>query len=220
MKILPGLLVLALSPLSAPAVSVGDSYAQVIEEKGAPDTKMEMGDVQVLSYPGQRIRLKGGKVTEVKGVTPAAAPSPAPAPANPVAKAPAPKPPARAESDAAWMTDFKAALAQARENHTKVFMFFTGSDWCGWCKRLDAEVLSTKEFQGYASQTLTLLKLDFPRGIPQSEELKAQNARLARRYKIEGYPTVIVLDWTGEKVGELGYQPGGPGPFIDALNRL
>ncbi len=221
MKIFPGLLVLALSPLPALAVSVGDSYEQVITEKGKPTTKMEMGEVQVLSYPGQRIKLQAGKVIEIKGLTPeAAASAPAPAPAKPAAKAPASKPAAAAENDVAWTTDFQAALAEAREKRTKVFMFFTGSDWCGWCKRLDAEILSTKEFKAYASQKLTLVKLDFPRSIPQSAEVKAQNSKLARRYKIEGYPTVIVLDSNGQKVGELGYQKGGPGPFIDALSRM
>ena len=217
MKILSGLLVSVLSALPASAISVGDSYSQVIEEKGKPTTKMETGDVQVLNYPGQRIKLKAGKVTEIKSVAQeAAVPAPAPAPAKPAAKAQA----APDSAPSVWLTDFQAALVQAREQRTKVFMFFTGSDWCGWCKRLDAEILSTNEFKAYASQKLILLKLDFPRQIPQSDALKAQNSKLARRYHIEGYPTVIVLDWTGEKVGELHYQEGGPGPFIDALGRM
>ena len=43
---------------------------------------------------------------------------------------------------------------------------------------------------------------------------------LAEKYKIEGYPTVIVLDGNGQKVGELGYQEGGPQPFIAELQKL
>jgi thiol-disulfide isomerase/thioredoxin len=220
MKILFGLLMLAISPLSASAVSVGDSHEQVIEEMGAPATKMEMGDVLVLNYPGQRIKLKGGKVTEVKSIAPEATPTPAPS--RPVAKAPAPSPaaPAPASDSAQWMTDYPAALALAREKNRNVFLFFTGSDWCGWCKRLDAEILSKDEFKVYALQNLVLVKLDFPRQVPQPDALKAQNNQLARRYKIGGYPTVIVIEPNGRKVGELHYQKGGPGPFVDALKRF
>jgi len=64
------------------------------------------------------------------------------------------------------------------------------------------------------------VKLDFPRGIAQSDALKAQNDRLAGKYQIQGYPTVIVLDSQGKQVGQLGYQEGCPGPFIDALKAL
>ena len=49
---------------------------------------------------------------------------------------------------------------------------------------------------------------------------QAQNAELAQRFKIRGYPTVIVLDSSGKKVGQLGYQRGGPAPFIEAIGEM
>jgi thioredoxin-related protein len=119
-----------------------------------------------------------------------------------------------------WTTDYKAALEQAKAEDRRVFLFFTGSDWCGWCKRLNREILSTPEFQKFAGEKLVLVELDFPKSKPQAGAVKAQNAKLARQFRIEGYPTVIVLDSTGKKVGELGYQEGGPAPFIEAIGKM
>jgi protein disulfide-isomerase len=66
----------------------------------------------------------------------------------------------------------------------------------------------------------TLVKLDLPRSIQQSRQLVAQNQKLQQQYGIRGYPTVIVLNGDGKKVGKLGYQEGGPGPFVDRLKGL
>jgi protein disulfide-isomerase len=64
------------------------------------------------------------------------------------------------------------------------------------------------------------VKLDFPRRRPQTEALKKQNEQLAQKYGIQGFPTIIVLNGQGEKVGELGYMEGGPSPFLAKLETL
>jgi protein disulfide-isomerase len=119
-----------------------------------------------------------------------------------------------------WLTDLPKAQAKAKEENKLVLLDFTGSDWCGWCIKLDKEVFSKPEFAEYASKNLVLVEVDFPRSKPQSSELKKANAALQDKYKIEGYPTIIVLNSSGQKAGELGYQPGGPKPFIAELERL
>jgi protein disulfide-isomerase len=119
-----------------------------------------------------------------------------------------------------WITDYPRALTRARVERRNVFLFFTGSDWCGWCKRLEEEILTKSEFKNYAKEKLILVKLDFPRQIEQSEALQNQNRTLAAQYGIKGYPTVIVLDPAGRAVKQLGYQEGGPGPFVSALRAV
>lgn len=99
-------------------------------------------------------------------------------------------------------------------------MDFTGSDWCGWCIKLKKEVFDTKEFKEYADKNLVLVEIDFPRKKAQSEELKKANRALQAKYKIEGYPTIIVLNAEGKQVDELGYMRGGPKPFIEKLEKL
>jgi protein disulfide-isomerase len=125
-----------------------------------------------------------------------------------------------ASAESSWVTDYKKAQEDAKAGKKLMLLEFTGSDWCGWCMKLDKEVFSTPEFQNYASRNLILVKLDFPRRRPQTEALKKQNEQLAQKYGIQGFPTIIVLNGQGEKVGELGYMEGGPSPFLAKLETL
>ena len=119
-----------------------------------------------------------------------------------------------------WLTNFETAQARARSEHKKLLIEFTGSDWCPPCILLDRQVFSQPEFKTYAAQHLILLEVDFPRRKLLSDEQKAANEKLADRYGIEGFPTVVVLDSNGSTLGQLGYMPGGPREFIAALEKL
>jgi len=119
-----------------------------------------------------------------------------------------------------WLTDLPKAQEQAKKDNKLVLLDFTGSDWCGWCIKLKKEVFDTKEFKDYADKNLVLVEVDFPRKKQQSEEQKKANQALQEKYKIEGYPTIIVLDSEGKQIGELGYMRGGPEPFIRKLEGL
>jgi protein disulfide-isomerase len=125
---------------------------------------------------------------------------------------------AAAARAAEWTEDYSAGLAQAKKEHKLLVLDFTGSDWCVWCKRTDQEVFSTQKFKDFANQNLVLVKVDFPRMAPQSDAVKAQNAKLQDKYQIEGFPTLIVLD-PDEKVvvKQVGYREGGPDAFIAQL---
>ena len=123
-------------------------------------------------------------------------------------------------AEADWQTDLPKAQAQAAKEKKLVLLDFTGSDWCGWCIKLHKEVFSQPAFAEYANANLVLVEVDFPTKKKLSAEQKQANDALAKKYKIEGYPTIIVLNGEGKKVGELGYQPGGPKPFIEELEKL
>lgn len=125
-----------------------------------------------------------------------------------------------AEEKLHWLTDFDAARTQARAENRMLLINFTGSDWCPPCLMLHREVFSQPEFAEYAARHLVLLEVDFPRTKEQTGAQKAANEKLAERFGIYGFPTVIVLDPRGKKVGELGYMPGGPEAFIAALEKL
>lgn len=123
-----------------------------------------------------------------------------------------------------WTTDLEAAKARAKAENKPIFVYFTGSDWCGWCIRLDKEVLHKPEFKAYAKESLVLLEVDFPRKPEnkekQSAELKAQNKDLDKKFKVEGYPTVFVTDADLNTLGETGYREGGPEKYIEHLKEL
>jgi thioredoxin-related protein len=123
-------------------------------------------------------------------------------------------------AEPAWETDYKKAQDQAKAGNKLVLMDFTGSDWCGWCIKLDREVFSKSEFKDYANKNLVLLEIDFPRAKAQSDSVKKQNEQLASQFGIQGFPTIIVLNGQGKKVGELGYMEGGAPAFIAELEKL
>ncbi len=116
-----------------------------------------------------------------------------------------------------WSENFAKASEQAKAEKKLLLIDFTGSDWCGWCIKLDKEVFTKPEFEEYAKKNLVLVEADFPRKNEQTAEVKEQNDKLQKEYKVKGYPTIVVLNAEGKKVGELGYQPGGPAAFIAEL---
>jgi thioredoxin-related protein len=126
-----------------------------------------------------------------------------------------------ASAEVSWLTDYAAAKAKAKSDNKLVLLEFTGSDWCGYCKRMQAEIFSKPQFQDYAAKNLVLVELDFPRAKPQSDEVRRQNMKLASEYEIEGFPTLIVLSPEGKRVGNFfGYIEGGPDAIIAALEKL
>jgi protein disulfide-isomerase len=117
------------------------------------------------------------------------------------------------------LTDLPKAEALAKSQNKIVLMDFTGSDWCPWCIKFDKEVLNTPEFQDYAAKNVVLVELDYPNKTVQSDDLKKANAALRDQYKIEGFPTLVVLDKDGKEIGrQVGYSEGGPKAFIAKLD--
>ena len=119
-----------------------------------------------------------------------------------------------------WTDDYDKGLAQAKTEKKMSLLDFTGSDWCGWCMKLDKEVFSEKEFKDYAKANLVLIELDYPQQKRLPKHTKDQNEKLKADYKITGYPTIFVLDAEGKQIGQLGYMEGGPKAFIAALDKL
>lgn len=124
-------------------------------------------------------------------------------------------------AESLWMHDFEAAKAKAVKEGKPIFINFTGTDWCGWCIKLEKEVFSKKAFQDYAKENLVLVEVDFPRKKEQTAELKEQNKKLDKEYGVEGYPTLYLLDATGKKLTEdIGYREGGPEKYVEHLKSL
>ena len=73
-----------------------------------------------------------------------------------------------------WETDINKAIKVSNKTKKPMLLFFTGSDWCGWCIRLQKEVLKTPEFATWAKENVVLVELDFPRRTPQTPEIVKQ----------------------------------------------
>lgn len=133
----------------------------------------------------------------------------------------APAPAAHA-TEAEWIADFDKAVEVAKAQKKHMLVDFTGSDWCGWCKKLHAEVFAQPEFVAAAPKDFVLVALDYP----HAPEIKAKvpnpqrNAELAAKYGIQGYPTIMILSPEGEVVAQTGYQKGGATAYLEHLSTI
>ncbi|MFM1547921.1 MAG: thioredoxin family protein [Lentisphaeria bacterium] len=119
-----------------------------------------------------------------------------------------------------WETDFKRAAKKADRKDRYMLLDFTGSDWCGWCIKLNKEVFDKSDFKDYARKNLILVEVDFPRMKKQKKSLEEQNADLALEYGIRGYPTIIILAPDGTLVAKTGYKRGGAEKYVEHLKKL
>ena len=119
----------------------------------------------------------------------------------------------------AWTQDYAAATNAAATDGKPVFLDFTGSDWCGWCMLMEEKVFSKQEWKDWAATNIYLVTLDFPRDKSKvPEDFQKRNRELSKQYGVRGYPTYIVLDSKGEKLGQLGAsRDATPAKFIRQL---
>jgi thioredoxin-related protein len=123
-------------------------------------------------------------------------------------------------ADPNWETGWTETSAAAKIAEKPILADFTGSDWCGWCVRLKKEVFDTPEFKAWADKRVVLLEVDFPNGKKLPDELAKENEALMNKYGIQGFPTIVFLDAEGKELGRLGYQKGGPKPWIAAADAI
>ncbi|MBF03510.1 MAG: thioredoxin family protein [Flavobacterium sp.] len=127
-----------------------------------------------------------------------------------------------------WHTDMAKASELSLKKKKPMLLFFTGSDWCGWCIRLQKEVLQTPEFAKWAKKNVILVELDFPKRTPQDENLRAQNQNLQQMFGIRGYPTIWFVSPEKTKEGKMnlkglgstGYVAGGPTKWLDGASKI
>lgn len=119
-----------------------------------------------------------------------------------------------------WLDDLELAAQRARVLDRPLLINFTGSDWCSWCMRLDQEVFSSPEFSRFADEHLVCVRLDYPRRSILTARVAAQNTRAAQRYRVDRFPTIILVGQTGEEIARTGYRPGGPVMYRDHLLEL
>jgi protein disulfide-isomerase len=124
------------------------------------------------------------------------------------------------EVPAEWHTNMGEALRLASETGRPLLVNFTGSDWCPPCMQLKRDVFDQAAFQDFAARNLVLLELDFPRAGNQPPELRQQNEMLQQRFRIEGFPTLLVLDGEGRELQRhVGYMRGGPSALANWVER-
>ncbi|WP_298346793.1 thioredoxin family protein [uncultured Algibacter sp.] len=126
-----------------------------------------------------------------------------------------------------WYTDINEAMDLAVKENKKMMLFFTGSDWCGWCIKLQNEVFKTSDFEKWSNDVI-LVELDFPRRTPQDEKIKGQNRQLQAIFKVRGYPSVYFVSpeklpdgrMNLNNLGKTGYVRGGAEKWLEVANSI
>lgn len=116
-----------------------------------------------------------------------------------------------------WGEDMDKAMAQAEKEGKDLLIDFTGSDWCGWCIKLEKEVFTQEPFTTEAPKKFVLVKLDFPKRKKLPASMKEQNKQWKDKLGVRGFPTIYLTDAKGKPYAKTGYKPGGPEVYMKHL---
>lgn len=92
-----------------------------------------------------------------------------------------------------WLT-IEEAEKLTKENPRKIFVDVY-TDWCGWCKKMDASTFADEEVIDYVNENYYAVKLDAE--SQDNISLKGINttgSELARSFRVSSYPTIVFID--------------------------
>lgn len=98
-----------------------------------------------------------------------------------------------ANGEIAWLRDVDAAQKESAEKGV-VIMVDVYTDWCTWCKKLDAEVFVDPAVVAI-SRSLVNLKVN--------AEDNGPGTALAQQFGVDGYPTILFLKSEGGSLIEV-----------------
>jgi thiol:disulfide interchange protein len=105
-----------------------------------------------------------------------------------------------------WRAAYPAALDEARGSGKRTFVYFTAS-WCGPCQSMKHTTWADKGVEA-AMRDFVPVKVDID-----------EHPDLARQYRLDGVPTFVVLDATGNILRTWsGATP--PGEMLQELKRV
>lgn len=124
------------------------------------------------------------------------------------------------ETKPAFPEEVSAALEKAASSGRDVAVVFNVPDWGGWCERIRKDILEQPKFTGAAAKQFVVVNLDFPRKSTGSVDARRVKLAYAKRYRITGYPVVLLLDKTGRAYAKAGWREGGPAAYANHLAAL
>ena len=121
-----------------------------------------------------------------------------------------------------WGEDFAAAKEEASQSGKLLLIAFSGSDWCGWCMKMDKEIYSDQKFIHGAKKNFVLVMIDNPRDKSiLSKQAQKQNPGILAEYRISGFPCTVIAKPSGEQIKRIGgYQQGGVKAFLNTLDAV
>lgn len=119
-----------------------------------------------------------------------------------------------------WHVLLDKAFEESKKTGKPIMANFTGSDWCGWCKRLDKSVFHQPGFDKWAKDNVVLLELDFPRRFKVPPAVAQQNRGLQQSFGVRGYPTVWLFDLDKDPTGKFAISALGKTGYTKTLDEF
>jgi thioredoxin-related protein len=130
-----------------------------------------------------------------------------------------------------WEESETIARQTAVREGKPILIWFTDSARSPMCKILGAELFSTPKFESWAADNVVRLRVDanvsaddpdlsLDEKITRETEMKSYVARLKKRYRVLGHPSVLMLNPSGEVIERLrGYKRGDADYFFGLIKQ-
>jgi len=107
--------------------------------------------------------------------------------------------------DVQWAQTWDAAFFRAKSEEKVVLVTFY-ADWCIWCKKLEDTTLADSSVASFLAE----------RTVPVRLDVDGDGRELSDEYRVDGLPTVLVLNNDGTELGRIpGYLP--PEGFLERI---
>ena len=117
-----------------------------------------------------------------------------------------------------WTDDIDGAFKASAKSGKPVFIDFTGSDWCGWCKLADENIFSTPAWAEFADEVVCL-KVDFPRNGRPDVMTMGKREELAKAFGVEGFPTLVLASADRKMLAQFSAGRKGAAEFISEVRK-
>ncbi|AWI26515.1 thioredoxin family protein [Flavobacterium pallidum] len=123
-----------------------------------------------------------------------------------------------------WVTDIDKALREAAVANKEVLLFFTVSEQCENCEKLDKNIFGSEAFQAFAKENYIPVRIDFSQKPTEelTDRMIEKNLLIIEKYNKDGFfPLVVVLDKNAKVLGKTGvYKEETPAQFVSLLRKF
>lgn len=115
-----------------------------------------------------------------------------------------------------WLRSYSEAVSLSQSSNKPIAILFTGTGWCPACMKLERTVIAHPEFIQAVAQRFVFLKAEFP-DYSEQAVMASPYKPLLDRYKINEFPTIVVVNANGQMLFTVRYREGGPRVYAQEL---
>lgn len=122
---------------------------------------------------------------------------------------------------AAWTGSLEQAKAEAAKYDLPILLLYTAPSWCGYCRKLDDQLIKQDEFKTYANKNLVLLIVDYS-DRAEGNKWAEKNKKIIEACPVYGYPHMYLLTPDTKNLGSVQYyEPKwGIQDYLDKIETL